>query len=332
MHFSEALLSSVFVLCAAMVEQVVWPRKVTTAWRVFATLWLLTVLIVTNAYRAMMQLNYILQPKYSTVYTRLIDLDKFTLYFTYETPASWPFCDTKFLLGDANKQSPADSFCAEHVFVSKCYTNDGRYPCRIHEEEQILKTRNNHSNPTHSKGYLQWREAYAKKIENMRRRYKIINLSSVKNRDIVKRLKFQRTALVTTLKYFKRDWERVTRASRYNDKVAFANNLGSDDTTLRSTLGYAIIGGCNKHHRRANILQQLRTLRSSGIHEAWQKWKIWKNSSRNGRSVTSVQAQQYIPLSLSNSDIHFVFQLYAIMISLPAWTLAVELAVKAKGN
>ena len=110
MDFFRVALPNVITVGSALIEQIGTPvdlphhgptmRLSSIMW----FCWLLGVIIITNSYKSIVKSNYILEPKFSTKWRRLSELQDFTVILAYERPKEGFHERTEKYLADGHKR------------------------------------------------------------------------------------------------------------------------------------------------------------------------------------------------------------------------------------
>ena len=289
----------------------------TDPFRIVLVVLMLISTIVSNAYRGFVGCNQLLTTKNSTKWRNLQELDDFTLYFAFESPACHVLSN-----GVINISSKA--FCK---FVSFAVNETLAEPCIAAKEmrnfvhskmisEQTVPVENR-SNSEADEYYWNasivgdYLDRYFSALESMQQRLKFFCIDDI-DKVIQQKLSRKKTALVTTVSNSIFRWERFQNAMGKNQKLKFAHNFDVDDDAFRWPAGYYISDGLDRAHNGV-VHDRMRVLLSAGLYSLWEKWmKI-----RKERALAAQMEENkvhFMPISFRTSDVHLVFVLFLFLL------------------
>ena len=297
--------------------------------------WLLLLVFIVNAYKAMVKCIYVLEPTYTTPLRYLRDLEGFKLFFLYTPPGR----EANYMR-DEDRQSQilyceklrilypqwahSNSFDCEAEFYGLMCSNPafhghGTSVCKAMNwfKQRLCTTPNGDER--------QWLRRYCKLLRGLLRHVRI-RLSGQLDELIKTELSKPKTAIVVPQEEFESIWKQA-KAIMVSNKLKLASNRHTDfDYLLSVEPYYKISAGFVTTGVNKNVLMFRATvLVESGVSGQWKNWKKFRQSWMTESSV--MQLPNFMPLSLFNSNVAVVFHLYFYCTSFTIGTLLVELAV-----
>ena len=293
--------------------------------------WLVASLIINNGYKGIAKSNYMLQTKYTTNWTNLLQLSEFKLYFAHGEGAlvncsgiqTWLQGDVKVKFkGSGLKHDWLTHIRSSFYALLGVDVETRATFALVNELENLEKASGTEFQ--YQIEYTKWLTERTDKLKQMRKNADVICVSSLEDA-MGDRLAKPRSAFVTPAEYQSGDWLRflnVMRLSKRKKRVKFATNFAVEDTTLRAYQGYYVTGRLSMQHREV-VLKRIRMVMGSGIHSLWKRW----DRMRQLFHLPKVNGHTVVALSFDNSDIHLLFTVFGVFLSSALTALLCELAL-----
>ncbi|CAG7719701.1 unnamed protein product [Allacma fusca] len=273
--------------------------------------WLVAAIVITNAYKGVVNSNYVFNFPFETKWQTLMDLSNFKLY-----------------LPTKNK-----SLCRNHRSLK--YMNRSRNRLEVNmkfETHEFFNQVNRWyvmSTLERFADEQKWRRTHSMLSYIMNRIYFFCDQTQKLANIITKELMEPKTAMVVETKRFPVYWRQVQGLVTANRKLKFAHNFKITDNFLKMPAGYYLTGGMDQVYQV--VPNRLKTLMSSGIYGLWEKWDKINFPETEferdvGGSIEFLESNTATvrPLMLRDPDIYLNFQLYSFCLILSFAILLVE--------
>ncbi|CAG7733869.1 unnamed protein product [Allacma fusca] len=275
--------------------------------------WLVAAIVITNAYKGVVNSNFVFSFPYETKWRTLMDLSNFKLYLPTKN----------------------ESVCSSHRSLQ--YTTRSlvgvqkNMKFEPHEFFNQLNRRYTMSVLERYDDEPKWQRTHNILQYTMDRIYFFCDQTQTLAYIIKKELREPKTAMVVETKQFPIYWRQVRDLVRANRKLKFAHNYKITDNFLKMPSGYYLTGGMDQVYQL--VPNRLKILMSSGIYWLWEKWdkiifpdyesEAGRDDGGNTEFLESNTATVR-PLILRDPDIYLNFQLYSFCLILSVAILLVE--------
>ena len=301
-----------------------WKRR---AYNLVAVTWLLSAVLIS----AMFSSNHIAPPVYKTKWTKLEQLENFSLYFGFEKDSGTHDMHLYNMTGlvlhrkgyyglRGNATTGRYSFhCPENSRLGK------RSACTTFVDQ--LGTLLTHATKVkgHQK-YVQWWHRYRTLLLNMVMRAEFYDLAKSEE-TILENIGGPKTVVVTPLECVDQDWAAFQKVTAETG-TQFGNNLHVDDGLFRKPRFYMASDRMGKEH--GSILhKRLRGIIQSGIHGFWKKWDKFKDEMAVKRGKQKHEEPE--TLAFENSEIGGPFYAFGIGMALSVAGFLFEIVLEVAG-
>ena len=142
---------------------------------------------------------------------------------------------------------------------------------------------------------------------------------------ITKRLVASKTVFVSPLAFAHTDWGYFRRAMRVDRRARFARKYVQRDGSLEAyTQLYGFTKGLHLWHKNG-VPRRVKAIVSNGMLGLWRRWKQLRLQLIQRQNLQ--EEFQWIPLSLTGSDLYYVFTLLPVCVLFTLGAFAVEIGV-----
>ena len=330
--FYRYLITNMYAVVGALLEQYVSPGKVgckirNKTLKIIMLTWMIGSIVLSNCFRGKAKSSAILQKKYGTNWTNLLQLSDFGLTFGYDPQPGRKCSLTDKWLNDYKTLNKARNLTVSFPRLRSLlkYTGDldleRRATFALVDELINLEAAIDSTTTNKTRTWLQER---ATKLRPLVQRADLIcgtSIDTVIGKDLTK----PRTAFVTTKESFEKDWSAFQSfMAKPKNKYKFVHSCAAEDATLRAFQGYYITGRLTGVNGDL-VLKRMRGLMSSGIYGLWKKW----DKLRLMFKASSISTKQNaVPLSLADSDIQQMLDLllFGVFIALIVFLIEIPLS------
>ena len=331
----NAMIWNVLTIASVLIDQPVTFVDMSRLHRTFVRVanvivitWLLVTIIVSNSYKGIMKADYVVEPKYSTQWSSIKEMNGFAFVFAMEATSADVVERTQSRLRYQMEKSCGkldqnlyEKGCVHEnepaFWVEECQmitqVRPERHTCKFFHDFGSLKRDLRRINGT------LWQLKKLKILRNIINKARIRPAEMLENvirNELVK----PHTAYVTPTNEFETDWkvfEKVMSSGRVGKH--FAASKTNEHFPLNE--GYVITSGYDEHFG-GYVQFRAAVLMESGIYGLWQEWEQFRRIFHRPKETMK---KKFVVLSLKNSDIGWPFLALLVCISCALVSLIVEL-------
>ena len=287
---------------------------------------LLMACVLNNFYRAVLNVNYISGTQYGTVWTRLDQLQNFTLYVAHSS-CSWSQNDDgQKMISDSIKAGGMKAFdkactaeCQTAVEEAFCalwnemirivWTNQGNEACQS-LLANVMETEADWSEKERLSLLTTCDSKRVKLLFRLQRNLLHFSIDKI-DTIITDKLSQAATALITTEEYLPRIWEHFEKVMKTHRRVKFSNNYFSTaDTTIPQDEEWFLVGSAMGRRYTRLVTDRVRTMMSSGVLAFWSSLDRAKQEFER---LKFFRLEDFAPLTLRHDGIYLLLRLYGYL-------------------
>ena len=341
LRFRDALPRSIIGFASLLIDHVTsdvlrslrFPRTL----GVMMNCWIFAAIVVTTCYKSIMKSNYMTEQKYTTRWKSFKEIENFTFIYAesiYEefwrefTKREFRVWKGKLNVCKKDRNSYDRTCVLSHeplFWKSQCLlfqeSTDDRFACEIFNLALLGEYMHSAQIFAGNQIFHKWFGQKTLLLQRMTNQSRIRPFSRIR-KVIREELLQPRTAFVSAAETFEADWKIFKKVSRRLN-VRFAHSQEGEN--FGSIFGYELTGGFNEYVRNAMHVRG-EMLMESGIFWLWKKWERLRRAFRV-RNRT-VEGKEFVELSFGNSDVHLVFYIYLISVTVAVLVGGAECLLK----
>ena len=300
------------------------------AYHTLASTWLIFAVLINAFYSAMFSSNFISTPVYKTVFTRLEQLENFSLYFSDEGRRGSIDVSIRNASGVGVVTQRQGLFGLRYDAINRWYSfkcprsgnlmTPNACDTLADEIQAFLGYHTGHGDPK----YDEWRAQHRAMLLNVIKNAEFYPETRIQQ-TILEQLLKPKTAAVIPTESIRKYWATFKAVTRETGRQ-FGNNFERDDDIFRRPKMYMVSDRLGEEHG-SFMQKRLRGIMQSGIYWIWEKWTKCrdKTTARRGRS----ESREMKSLALGNSEIFDPFYALGIGLGLSLACFFVEVFMKA---